>query len=106
MITSKDGYCDHIILTEEDPRDEDPEKICNEIRSVIKKVKNVIITDRETAIYQAAEIANPHDIILIIGKGDETTMLKEDGKVDYIGDKQALKNAIEEIYGGYDEELE
>ena len=33
-------------------------------------------------------------------------MLKEDGKVDYIGDKQALKNAIEEIYGGYDEELE
>lgn len=101
-----DKYCDHIILTEEDPRDEDPEKICNEIRSGIKKVKNVIITDRETAIYQAAEIANPHDIILIIGKGDETTMLKEDGKVDYIGDKQALKNAIEEIYGGYDEELE
>jgi len=32
-----DKYCDHIILTEEDPRDEDPEKICNEIQKGIKK---------------------------------------------------------------------
>lgn len=101
-----DRYCDHIILTEEDPRDEDLEEICEDIRQGIKKTKNVIISDRETAIYQAVEIANPGDIIMIIGKGDETTMLKEMGEVPYIGDKQALLNAIEEVYGGdEDEEL-
>lgn len=98
-----DNFCDHIILTEEDSRDEDPEDICNEIKEGIKQTKSVIITDRETAIYQALEIANKNDVVLIIGKGDETYLIKDGGKVDYIGDKQAVLNSIEEIYGGYDE---
>lgn len=95
-----DHYCDHIILTEEDPRDEDTEEICEQIKKGIKNTKNVVITDRETAIYQAVEIANPKDIILILGKGEEQMMYKRRGIVPYIGDKQALLNAIEEIYGG------
>lgn len=95
-----DHYCDHIILTEEDPRDEDTEEICEQIKKGIKKTKNVVITDRETAIYQAVEIANPNDIILILGKGEEQTMYKRRGPIPYIGDKQALLNAIEEVYGG------
>lgn len=98
-----DKYCDHIILTEEDPRGEDPESICEDIRQGIKKTKNVVITDRETAIFQAVGIAGPKDIILLIGKGDELTMYKENGEVSYIGDKQALLNAIDEIYGGEDD---
>lgn len=100
-----DRYCDHIILTEEDPRDEDSEEICEQIRAVIKNTKNVVITDREMAIYQAVEIANANDIILLIGKGEEKTMLKRKGCMPYIGDKQALLNAIEEIYGGEEDEI-
>ncbi|MBS5115243.1 MAG: UDP-N-acetylmuramoyl-L-alanyl-D-glutamate--2,6-diaminopimelate ligase [Erysipelotrichaceae bacterium] len=93
-----DRYCDHIILTEEDCRDEDPEKICKEIQEGIKKATCIVVTDRETAIYQAVETANPEDIILIIGKGDEKTMIRKDGVEPYIGDEQAVMNAINEIY--------
>ena len=57
-----------------------------------------MVTDRETAIYQAVETANPEDIILIIGKGDEKTMIRKDGVEPYIGDEQAVMNAINEIY--------
>lgn len=93
-----DRYCDHIILTEEDCRDEDPEKICDEIQEGIKDATCVIVTDRETAIYQAIETANPEDVILIIGKGEEKMMIRKDGIEPYIGDHQAVLNAINEIF--------
>ena len=47
-----DRYADCVYLTEDDPGHEDPEQICEEIRSYIKK-PCVIITDREQAIRRA-----------------------------------------------------
>lgn len=52
-----DRYCDMIILTEDDPRDEDPHAIADEIRSGIHHTQNVFISDRYSAIRQAIESA-------------------------------------------------
>lgn len=53
-----DKYCDMIILTEDDPRDEDPHQIAEEIASGIEKTNYVMILDRFTAIREAIELAD------------------------------------------------
>lgn len=69
---------DIIILTNEDPYHEDPERIINEIEQGIvgkKKGENWFrIFDRREAIAKAIEIAHTHDVIVITGKGAEETM--------------------------------
>ena len=61
-------------MTAEDNRDEDIQDICLDIQKYIEKPVSVIIEDRRIAIEQAIEIANRHDIILILGKGHEQFM--------------------------------
>lgn len=81
-----DKYADMIILTEDDPRNEKPGDICNEIASGIKEKPYLIIEDRYQAIRQAIEIAEPDDTILILGKGDEKFIYREFGREPYEGD--------------------
>ena len=76
-------YCDEIILTDEDPYDEIPEKIIEEIFSGISssskfKVKKIL--DRREAIKTALIKAKQGDTVIITGKGSETSMAVADGK--------------------------
>lgn len=87
-------YCDNIILTEDDPRDEDAREIANEIKSGITDTKNIFIEDRYTAIRQAIESANVNDTVLILGKGDETFMYREFGREPWLGDHNAARRCI------------
>lgn len=67
-----DQYCDQIILTNEDPYDEDPRKIVNEVAAGIKnKSKLQIIMDRRLAIRTALENAPEGSVVLISGKGTD-----------------------------------
>jgi len=66
---------DKLILTSDNPRDEDPDEIINDMKkgidiSTARKV--VFITDREEAIRTACTFAVNGDIILLAGKGHET----------------------------------
>ncbi len=91
-----DIYCDMIILTEEDQRNEDVYEICSQIKRGIKNTNYIIIDDRANAIKQAISLANSNDTVLILGKGDETYLDKEFGKEYYIGDHRAAKQALNE----------
>ena len=91
-------YCDLIILTEDDPRDEEVVDIANEIAEGITDKNYVIIEDRYNAIRQAIDIANSADTILILGKGDETFIYREFGREPYIGDHKACKEILEKYY--------
>ena len=51
-------YCDQVILTAEDNRDESIYDICRDIQEYIVNPVSVIIEDRRIAIEQAIEIAN------------------------------------------------
>lgn len=88
-----DEYCDMIILTEDDPRDEDPKEIADEIKAGIQKTNCIYIEDREEAIIQAIESANPNDTIMILGKGDEVFMYREFGRTPWKGDHIIAKEA-------------
>lgn len=66
-------YADRVILTEEDPGEEDVYEICSEIAKYVgKKALCNIQTDRKKAIIDAIESAGNGDVILITGKGRET----------------------------------
>lgn len=66
---------DHILITSDNPRSENPEVIMRMIRAGIStKAENVqMIADRAAAIMAAIRHANDCDIVLVAGKGHETT---------------------------------
>src|SRR3989338_6831901 len=85
-----DAHCAHMILTNEDPYDESPEKILEEIRSGIKNHVPEVILDRREAIRRALTIAKElsaeaarsggkEAAVLITGKGTDTYIMGPDG---------------------------
>jgi UDP-N-acetylmuramoyl-L-alanyl-D-glutamate--2,6-diaminopimelate ligase len=74
-----------VIITADDPRNEDPAAIAEEIAAgalAAGKTRDadlLIIPDRRAAIRRAFEIARPRDIVLLAGKGHEPTIALKDG---------------------------
>lgn len=72
---------DIVILTEEDDRDQDGIKILEEIAAGVKKAGKIlnqdllIIHDREAAVNQAIKMAKKGDMVLLLGKGEETVII-------------------------------
>lgn len=93
-----DKYCDMIILTEDDPRDEDPSEIADEIATGIEKTNYVKIMDRYDAIREAVELADVNDTIIILGKGDEKFIYRENGRVPYEGDDGIAHEVLKKYY--------
>ncbi len=71
MGSIADTHCAEIILTNEDPYDEDPEKIVDDIAHGIEKKPVEKLMDRRLAIRRALEKAKPGDVVLITGKGTD-----------------------------------
>jgi UDP-N-acetylmuramoyl-L-alanyl-D-glutamate--2,6-diaminopimelate ligase len=66
---------DKVVLTSDNPRDEDPMEIIKEMQVGVKSTevrKTLVMPDREEAIKTACMMAKDKDIILIAGKGHET----------------------------------
>ena len=82
-------YSDLVIITEDDSRDEDPEKIAEGFIKGAEKEGKVLgkdllkELDREKAIKLALEKAKPGDLVLVLGKGHEKTILRADGPHDF-----------------------
>jgi UDP-N-acetylmuramoyl-L-alanyl-D-glutamate--2,6-diaminopimelate ligase len=85
-----------VILTSDNPRTEDPEKILDEMEAGITpdlKRKTLRIADRREAIKTAVMLANSGDVILIAGKGHETYQ-EVMGVKHHFDDREELKNAF------------
>ncbi|HAC23783.1 MAG TPA: UDP-N-acetylmuramoyl-L-alanyl-D-glutamate--2,6-diaminopimelate ligase, partial [Cytophagales bacterium] len=68
-------YSDKVILTSDNPRDEDPLEIIREMQKGIGPTearKTLVMADREEAIKMACMMAKEKDIVLVAGKGHET----------------------------------
>lgn len=74
-----DRYCDTIVLTNEDPYDEDPKKIIDEVAAGLSTHTPVIVFDRRAAIAAALKEARPDDVVLITGKGTDPYIMGRDG---------------------------
>ena len=89
-----DTYCSHIILTNEDPYDEDPMQIVNEMKEAISITKTEIIIDRQEAIQKAINLAQKDDVVIITGKGTDPYIMIEDGKKIPWSDADVTREAI------------
>jgi UDP-N-acetylmuramoyl-L-alanyl-D-glutamate--2,6-diaminopimelate ligase len=75
---------DMVIVTDDNPRTEDPEKIMQDILAGIQDRSKVeTIHDRREAIERAVAIAQPGDLVLIAGKGHETTQTLKDRTIEF-----------------------
>ena len=80
MAALAEQYCERIILTNEDPYDEDPQSILDDMYSgITDKSKVEMILDRRSAIAHALEIAPAHSHILISGKGTDPYIMGPGG---------------------------
>ena len=86
----------YAIFCYEDPRSEDPKDIIDELISTAKKDHNnyEIIIDRYEAIQKAIDIAEDKDMVLILGKGNETYQKLKD-KTIYFNDVEEAYKAVE-----------
>lgn len=74
-----DKYCDSIILTNEDPYDENPDQIVSDVSAGIINKKPKIIMDRRLAIAEAISQAQSKNTVLITGKGTDPFIMGPNG---------------------------
>ena len=101
-----DKYCDQIILTNEDPYDEDPRTILEEIKKGVTKKPCQIIMDRREAISSAIKDAknlvetqgNKYKIaVLLTGKGTDPYIMEAGGKKTPWDDATVVREELEKI---------
>ena len=86
-------YADMVVLTNDNPRSEDPESIINDITSGIDDSINIDITlDRELAIENAIHTLKEDESLLIAGKGHETYQIFKDKTIEF-SDIEIAQNA-------------
>ena len=85
---------DFTIITSDNPRTEEPEKIVKQIEEGMKKTKGkyIVIVDRKEAIKYAIDMANKRDIILLAGKGHEPYQEINGKKYDF--DERVIVNEL------------
>lgn len=92
-----DQECDHIILTNEDPYDEDPRSIVEGLARGIKKHTPEIIMDRRAAIEKALTIARASDVVIITGKGTDPTIQGPRGTSIPWSDAEVTREEIRKV---------
>jgi len=98
MGTISGNIADFSIITSDNPRTEEPERIINDIEAGITKTngKYIKITDRRQAIKFALENAQDGDIIILAGKGHETYQQFKD-KTIHFDEREVVDELLKEL---------
>jgi len=93
---------DVAVLSSDNPRGEDPLKIINDALVGLQRTsaKVLVEPDRERALELALEQARPGDMVLLAGKGHETTQVLKDGTIEFDDREVARRILRERGYGG------
>jgi len=89
-------YCGEIIVTNEDPYDEDPMEIIEQVAEGAGKIARKIL-DRREAVKEALKSAKPGDTVIITGKGCEPWMMVAGGKKIAWDDRQIAREEFTKL---------
>jgi UDP-N-acetylmuramoyl-L-alanyl-D-glutamate--2,6-diaminopimelate ligase len=95
MARVVDQNADYGIVTSDNPRKENPDAIIAEVEKGFRSRHYEKISDRTEAISRAIALAQPHDIVLIAGKGHETYQEFADYTIPF-DDVQVARRALED----------
>jgi UDP-N-acetylmuramoyl-L-alanyl-D-glutamate--2,6-diaminopimelate ligase len=99
MANIAERYCDQIILTNEDPYDENPRAIVDAMaKGITDKSKLEIIMDRRTAIRTALEMAPDHGYVLISGKGTDPYIMGPNGTKQPWSDAKVVQEELASLF--------
>ncbi len=85
-----DNYAAEIIITNEDPYDEDPQQIIEQVAAGVVRHLVHKILDRREAIKLALSLSRPSDVVIITGKGSEQCIMGPAGQRIPWNDRQAV----------------
>lgn len=100
MAELAEKYADYTIVSNDNPRSEDPNKIFDEIEKGFSKefTDYEVIDDRKKGIEKAIEIAKKGDIVMLLGRGHEKYQVLKNGKVE-LDDRKVAYQAAEKLRG-------
>ncbi len=93
-------YADVIVVANEDPYTEDPQKIIEEVWAGIDQSKTSAhkIFDRRGAIAFLLREAKQGDVVLLCGKGSDTTMMLKDGQIPW-NEREIVRDLLKHLHG-------
>jgi UDP-N-acetylmuramoyl-L-alanyl-D-glutamate--2,6-diaminopimelate ligase len=94
MAHIAEKYCREIILTNEDPYDEDPKKIIEEMQAGLEEKTATVIMNRREAIRHALMRAGEHDVVLITGKGTDPYIMGPKGTKQEWSDEMVTREEL------------
>jgi UDP-N-acetylmuramoyl-L-alanyl-D-glutamate--2,6-diaminopimelate ligase len=86
---------DLAIVTSDNPRTEDPDRIIDDIEAGMPARRHERIVDRRDAIERALALAEPNDVVLLAGKGHETYQVR--GTTKHPFDEKAIVNEMMQV---------
>lgn len=91
-----DESCAEVLLTNEDPYDEDPDAIVRAMAEGMTRTPRIIM-DRREAIRTALSLAHPGDVVLITGKGTDPYIMEAHGTRTPWSDAQVVREELEQM---------
>lgn len=98
MGSIAEEMCEKVILTNEDPYDENPETILSEMAIDMKRPPEIIL-DRREAIRRALALAQKGDAVLISGKGTDPYIMGPRGSKTPWSDAEVVREELRKIVG-------
>ncbi len=103
MAAAVEANSDLFIITDDNPRTEDPKQIMGDIVAGLKKKDSgacQIIHDRREAMRRALDLAQPGDLVLVAGKGHESSQILKEHTIHFNDYEVAEELLREKGFGG------
>lgn len=96
MAQAAAKYADKLIITSDNPRDEDPEAIIADILEGLadNTIPRDVVTDRRDAIFHAVRTAEKGDVIVLAGKGHEDYQIFENNRHTHFDEREIVAEAL------------
>jgi UDP-N-acetylmuramoyl-L-alanyl-D-glutamate--2,6-diaminopimelate ligase len=92
-----DKYCEPVIVTDEDPYDDDVDEIIADVAASVTKQEPIIERDRRAAIRLAITKAKAGDTVLVTGKGTDPYIMRANGEREPWSDAKVVHEELEKF---------
>ena len=96
MAKAAAKYADFLVITSDNPRDEEPEAIVADILTGLEgsDVPYEVVIDRKDAILRSMQMAQPGDVIVLAGKGQEDYQVLKNGVHIHMDEREIVRDCL------------